>query len=255
MFATEQRLPPSEVEQHRTASAELGGISYGCSHVERQPRCILPFRAMTPHILADMLEDPFEILPVQGVLLQIRSAQNDSEDSLYAKMGPWGVSRRFWSVEEEHWEQRVGLLIGAAFVLSQAAVTQSTSLVRRLRRDTAIACIPESREAILSWKADTHEESGISKLLIVDAGANYFKHHHEWPEDWGSTKGSRAQQHTMAVLRKLGLGPGHITGNMHALVRSLDLGVEGLPAVADSIQSWRERVATEVRHLLSVNGI
>jgi hypothetical protein len=164
-------------------------------------------------------------------------------------MGPWGISRKYWSVEEEHWQERVGLLIGTAFVLSQAVMTQSVSLVLRLGRETRVAGIPESRDAILSWKAEAHEETGVSKLLIVDAGANYFKHHYEWPEDWDTTKGTRAQQRTIALLRRFELGPGDVGDNMHLLVRTLGLSVAGLPAMSDTIQSWRERVATEFRTL------
>jgi hypothetical protein len=154
--------------------------------------------AMIPRLLIDRLEDPFEMFPVQGVISQLAASLAHSEEALYANMGPWGVSRKYWNVEEEHWQERVGLLIGAAFVLSQAVMTQSVSIVLRLGRETKVAGIPESRDAILSWKAEAHEETGVSKLLIVDAAANSFKHHYEWPEDWDATKGTRAQQRTIA---------------------------------------------------------
>jgi hypothetical protein len=87
--------------------------------------------AVIPRFLIDRLEDPFEMFPVQGVLSQLAASLADSEGALYANIGPLGISRKYWNVEEEHWQERVGLLIGAALVLGQAVLTQSVSLVLR----------------------------------------------------------------------------------------------------------------------------
>src|SRR4051812_24629784 len=103
------------------------------------------------------------MFPVQGVLAQLAASLADSEEALYANTGPWGISLKYWSVEDTG-RNGFGLLIGAAFVLGQAVLTQSASLVPRVRREIRVAGIPNSRDAILSWKADMHKETGVSKL-------------------------------------------------------------------------------------------
>jgi hypothetical protein len=200
------------------------------------------------------LEDPFEIFPRQGVGETLARSVAASEEALYSNMGPWGVSRKYWTVEEEHHQAEVSLLVGASFVLGQLALTQSVAIVKRIRRGVHDATgIPEKRSSILSWNADIHSRTGLSELLIIDACANYFKHQHEWPSDWDVTDGAPFQQRTIAIVRRLGLSPGDVADNLHTALRSIDISTDRIGLMGDKIQAWRERVAERLRQLLSEN--
>lgn len=204
--------------------------------------------------LLSVLEDPFGIFPLQGVGETVARSVAASEDALYSNMGPWGVSRKYWTVEEEHHQAEISLLVGASFVLAQLALTQSVAIVQRIRRDVHnVTDIPEKRSAILSWNADIHSPTGLSELLIIDACANYFKHQHEWPSDWDVTDGTPFQQRTIVIVRRLGLLPGDVADNLYTLLRSIDISTGKIGLMGDKIQVWRERIAKRLRELLSEN--
>jgi hypothetical protein len=202
--------------------------------------------------LLSMLEDPFEIFPLQSVGETLARSVAVSEEALYSNMGPWGVSRKYWTVEEEHHQAEISLLVGAAFVLGQLALTQSVAIVQRIRRGIHDATgIPEQRASILTWHADIHSRTGFSELLIIDACANYFKHQHEWPADWDVTDGTPFQQRTIAIVRRLSLSPGDVADNLHTALQSINIRTDRIGLMGDKIQAWRERVAACLRQLLS----
>ena len=202
--------------------------------------------------LLSALEDPFEIFPLQSVGKTLAQSVAASEEALYSNMGPWGVSRKYWTVEEEHYQAEIGLLVGASFVLGQLALTQSVAIVQRIRRGVLdVTGIPEKNSSILSWHADIHSRTGLSELLIIDACANYFKHQHEWPSDWDVTDGTPFQQRTIALVRRLGLAPGDVADNLHMALRSINISTDGIRLMGDKIEAWRERIAEHLRQLLS----
>ena len=84
--------------------------------------------------LLSVLEDPFEIFPLQSIGDELARSVAVSKEALYSKMGPWGVSRKYWTVEEEHCQAEISLLVGASFVLGQLALTQSVAIIQRIRR-------------------------------------------------------------------------------------------------------------------------
>lgn len=200
------------------------------------------------------LEDPFEIFPLEHVGRTLARSVAASEKSLYSNMGPWGVSRKYWTVQEEHYQAEISLLVGASFVLAQLALTQSVAIVQRIRRcvHNPIA-IPGNKPSILSWEADVHSHTGLSELLIIDACANYFKHQHEWPSDWDVTDGTPFQQRTITIVRHLDLSPGDVADNLHFALRSIGISSDRIGLMGSKIQSWRERVAERLREILSEN--
>lgn len=225
---------------------------------ERRPHHIvehLPMRDRTKvGWLISILEDPFEIFPLQSVGKTLAQSVAASEEALYSNMGWWGVSRKYWTVEEEHHQAKISLLVGASFVLAQVALTQSVAIVQRIRQGIHNASgIPGEKSSILSWNADVHSYTGLSELLIIDACANYFKHQHEWPSDWDITDGTPFQQRTITIIRRLGLAPGDRADNLHTALQSLDISTDRIGLMGDKIQTWREHIAERLRELLSEN--
>lgn len=160
-----------------------------------------------PHIrfLLDRLEDPFEMFPLQSVSGQLGSLVSESGQRRYDRNGPYGVSDKFRSVEDDHDVAMGQLFIASAFVLGQAVITQAISIATRVREIAGDPpLLPHKKPAIMATVAPLHQESGLSKIAIVDAVANYFKHHYEWHDDWSGPDRAKG---TIALVVKLGLEP------------------------------------------------
>src|SRR5258708_5742366 len=69
----------------------------------------------------DRLEDPFEMFPMQSVARALGEAAKEQEERRFGRASPWGVSSAYYTVEDEHDIEVVEHLVGAAFVLGQAA--------------------------------------------------------------------------------------------------------------------------------------
>jgi len=190
--------------------------------------------------LLDRLEDPFMMFPVESVSDRLFEAVGETEMRKSERMGPWGVARKFWSVEEEHYHQEIGLLIGAIFVLGQAAVTQTVSILSELRRHPeAQSVIPEHKGSRLGTHAPTETRTKLSEIVLINAVGNYFKHVYEWPERWDivPTKGSQAE--TIEIVLQLGMTPGEMTDNLLLAASTLGLHSGDPRALAKSIQDWQ----------------
>src|ERR1044071_2265160 len=100
--------------------------------------------------LLDRLEDPFEMFPLQSVSGQLGSLVSESGQRRYDRNGPYGVSEKFRSVEDDHDIAMGELFIAPAFVLGQAAITQAISIVTRVREIAADpALLPHKKPAIM----------------------------------------------------------------------------------------------------------
>jgi hypothetical protein len=99
--------------------------------------------------------------------------------------------------------------------------------------------------------ASMHAVTGESKVVLIDAVANYFKHHHEWPTTW--TGASRHQQRTIDIVRKLGLSP-HYEDNVGVALREFGLAVNDLRPLATTVQAWREGLAEFIRTRLGAES-
>src|SRR6266496_178222 len=85
------------------------------------------------HALLSTIEDPFNMFPLQSVSQHLTELVDASDESTAGRAGWWGVSPKYRSVDHEHDIEVVRLLIGSAFVLGQAAITQTVSIATRLR--------------------------------------------------------------------------------------------------------------------------
>lgn len=203
--------------------------------------------------LLDRLEDPFAMFPIEGVADTLFSAVDDAEIQKSERMGFYGVARKFWSVEEEHYHEKIGLLIGATFVLGQAAITQTVSILNELRRHHQVqGVIPESKAGKLIAHAATEPKTKLSKIVIINAVSNYFKHVYEWPEQWSIVPTKGAQAETIGIVLQLGMKPGEITDNLLLAADSIGLCSSNPRALARSIQEWREGWAKILYHSFGV---
>lgn len=181
------------------------------------------------------------MFPVEGVSDTLFESADEAEMQKHERMGPWGVARKFWSSEEEYYHEKAGLLIGAMFVLGQAAITQTVSILNELRKHPqAQSVIPDSKAKKLETHAAVEARTNLTTIVIVNAVSNYFKHYYEWPKQWtaATTKGSQAE--TIDIVLKLGMAPGEMPDNLRLAADCLGLCRSNPRALATSIQEWRE---------------
>lgn len=172
----------------------------------------------------DRIEDPFETFSMQQVIRSLGKLAEESEQSRFDRAGPWGTpSPKYYGVEDEHNIEVVEHLIGVAFVLGQATITQAVSLIRRLHQDAgAPSWIPFNKDDIMSAASPVHVESGLGKVAIIDAVADYYKHRYEWTDqDWA---GPEIKNKTIRKAISRGLGPKGYH-NMEYALRQLDVGI------------------------------
>jgi hypothetical protein len=198
------------------------------------------------------LEDPFNVFPLESVSRQLTALIDESDERIAGRAGWWGVSPKYRSVEDEHDLEVVRLLVGSAFVLGQSVITQTVSIVTGLRSLVGDpSWLPLGRTSIMSTEAAIHAATGLSEIVLVDAVANYFKHHYEWPSNWVGA--SEAQRRTIDTVLKLGLVPAR-EDNLGVALQNLGMRADNMTRMGTAIQEWRERLAESLRRQLDNHG-
>jgi hypothetical protein len=103
----------------------------------------------------------------------------------------------------------------------------------------------------MSMEAIIHPATGLSRIALFDAVANYFKHHYEWPSNWSGPAG--AQQRTIDMVLKLGLVP-EGEDNLRVALQNLGMNINNMSLMGSEIQEWRERLAKGLRKQLHSHG-
>jgi hypothetical protein len=204
--------------------------------------------------LLDHLEDPFEMFPMQSVVRSLADVIHAAEKSRFERDDRWkSAAPKYYTVEDEHDISVVGLLIGSAFVLGQAAITQAVSIVTKIYDLAAKpACLPHGKTALMSAEAAKHNKTGLSEIVLIDAVANYFKHHYEWPDDWIGA--SPKQQPTIDLVLRLGLSPDG-NHNLDTAVRELGMSTRDMTPLPVLVQEWRERLAAYCRDQINKHDV
>jgi len=189
---------------------------------------------------------------MQSALSALAALTDQQDKRRFERAGPWGVSPKYYTVEDEHDIEVVELLVGSAFVLGQAAITQAVSIIKKIREKAGKPpCVPCEKRGIMELVAPVHNETGLSKITIIDAAANYSKHHYEWSDDWSGPPGSKP---TIDIVVKLGLGPKGYHNLEHAL-RELGMLPNNILPLAQLVGQWRAQLAAHIRKELSKRSL
>jgi hypothetical protein len=194
--------------------------------------------------LLDTLEDPFELFPMNSVVRSLAGLADESENNRIERMHPWrSASPKYYTVKDERDIEVVELLIGSAFVLGQAAIAQAISLVKKTHEDAGKPpWIPAERIEIMKTAAPVHAGTGLSKIVIINAAANYHKHRYEWADDWSGPPNSKT---TIDIVLKLGLGRNG-DHNLERALRVLEISPADMTPLSGIIGEWREKLAKEI---------
>jgi hypothetical protein len=194
--------------------------------------------------LLDNLEDPFELFPMNSVVRSLATLADESGQSRVDRMHPWSsASPKYYTVEDEHDIDVVELLIGAAFVLGQAAITQSVSLVKKIHENAGKPpWIPCEKIEIMKAAAPIEAVTGLSKIVIINAAANYHKHRYEWADDWSGPPNSKT---TIEIVLKLGLSRKG-DNNLERALRALEISPADMTPLSGIIGEWRENLTKQI---------
>lgn len=136
-------------------------------------------------------------------------------------------------------------LLGAAFVVCQTQITAVTSRALRLRArckyPSRFTAYDDTKVGVRSLGESLPAMPGISKVEMIWALANYFKHHEEWPSnDW--TKLDKQSRQTADVIQQAGLTP-NSTGNLRAAAAHLgNADFIRLEVFGDIVDAWAKKV-------------
>lgn len=194
--------------------------------------------------LIERLEDPFEMFPMQSVSRYLARTVIDVEERRVERSDPWGASSPYPTVEDEHDIEVAQLLIGSVFVLGQAAITQAVSLVKRMYQLAGSSSgIPTGKEDIMALESPIHVDSGLKKISLINAVANYFKHRHEWWDDWS---GPEASLPTIRAVSRIGLSPSD-QYNLETALLAFDIAPDNMVPLSQLVSEWREKLAANLR--------
>ena len=196
-------------------------------------------------ILYNELQDPFVIFPMQSAIFSLSEALSQVELSFVEQMGLCGVARKFWDVQTEILHEEKGIIIGNAFVLAQVVVAQTVVIFIRIRRHCKNCTLPGKKETVLQFESEIALHGSLSEVMVIESVANYFKHQHEWPEDWEEKAATPLQAKTLRSVKDIGMTPGDLTENMEIALRDLRIRND-LPSILHKVQSWRERLANRL---------
>jgi hypothetical protein len=136
-------------------------------------------------------------------------------------------------------------VIGAAFVATQAEITATVSHVMRLHARASAAghvlTASDGRKlGILRLGNSLRPGTPYSDVEVINAFANYFKHHDEWNIPWTTLTGLSKQ--TADTITAFGATEGS-TGNLRQGIRALGVADNcELVRLSEFIERWRQTI-------------
>jgi hypothetical protein len=149
-------------------------------------------------------------------------------------------------------------VIGAAFVASQADLTATISHVKRLHArantDGHVLTSSDGRKAgILRLGNALQPGLPYSDVEVINAFANYFKHHDEWNAPWTTLTGQSKE--TADTIMAFGATEGS-TGNLRQATRALGVtDSRDLVSLSGLIERWRQTIVQRYESELQRIGL
>lgn len=197
--------------------------------------------------LLQRLEDLLDQFPLSSVIRSHAELTEQAFDAWSERLRDLGhPGRSYWDHPAELMYEEAGVLLGATFVLIQAAITETVSIVKRIYELNGQTI---RKDAVMSLEAELNPKSGLSYVTIANGAANFYKHRFEWPEDWrGGT--SPQQEETINLLRTVGLSPekdlaDNLLSAVYAITGASDASPKDLSVLV--VEKWRGRLALCLR--------
>ena len=134
-------------------------------------------------------------------------------------------------------------LVGTAFVAIQTAITAVVSSVKRIHdqldRDKLTFPLQWGKENVLRLGSPLLGNTGYSRIQVIEALANYFKHHDEWPVTW--SKLNKRHRPTSLIIESIG-GKSGSTGNLRTGLEALGIDTDFLRILHVEVSAWQRAV-------------
>lgn len=150
-------------------------------------------------------------------------------------------------------------LLGTAFVICQTNITCVVSRIYGLhsffqkKEGRSLGALGNSRKALMKQCSDRLPESPYSYVEIIDAFANYFKHHDEWPRDWTYLSGH--QVNTRDIISACGAVSGS-TENLRLGAKALgNSQYDAVLLFAEKLEVWRAHLSRTYDDELRREGV
>ena len=151
----------------------------------------------------------------------------------------------------------VEALIGAGLVVAQAYINGIWSAWRSFVTclgGVVPAGLPRENEKtkFLCFENPVLHQTAIHRVQAVDAVANMFKHHSDWPVDWKSPT-PEASVKTRAICVALGIAS-NSTGRVRAGITTLGYSDFSLSKLSNDLEEWHKRVVSRARKVVEETG-
>jgi hypothetical protein len=149
-------------------------------------------------------------------------------------------------------------LLGAAFVVAQAHINGVVASMQRLAEHTLAnghpltSCSGQRRE-ILRIEPRPVGASPYTRVEVINAMANFFKHKDEWTVPWSHLK-KPEQKNTAKIVLAIG-GRESSTGNLRIALKALDIDPDRLTDLHAEIFAWGTSVLRAVQLELRTRGL
>lgn len=148
-------------------------------------------------------------------------------------------------------------LVGTAFVVAQAQITGVVSSVMRLHKKAMsdgvqVAGLKGERREILRLNSPLLTETTYSRIQVIDAFANYFKHHDEWKVPWANL--DNRSKATADIVAAAGATEGS-SGNLRTGLTALGIDYDLLDRLHEEIATWASDVVKTYRSELQAKGL
>ncbi|WP_172150829.1 hypothetical protein [Pseudomonas tumuqii] len=124
--------------------------------------------------LVQELEDELDQFPLSSVIRSHAELTEQALDAWSDRLRDIGhPGRKFWDQPAELMYDEAGVLLGAMFVLIQAAITETVSIVKRIYELNGQKI---NKNAVMSLEADLDSRSSLSYVAIANGAANFYTH-------------------------------------------------------------------------------
>ncbi len=146
-------------------------------------------------------------------------------------------------------ENQIGLIL----VLCQTYISNICKSVESFYNDykwvsnSPIAVIPHKKHELLKQYGEPCNKTGYTDVEVIDALANYYKHHEEW-----SSRDSKITMKTKTILKAIG---GNIdlnfywAKNLSKLISVLDVQIDSIKNLLRIVDRWKFSIRDAIPEL------
>lgn len=205
-------------------------------------------------------EEDWESLQLERLLEPIGQELTEAYDYVEALEPPEDAEEQ-WAFES-HIEQKcdeVEGLLSVAFVIAQSHITQVASRAIRVLEaaqyaGVSLQQVPQSKEGFLKTCSASVKDTGYTEVQVINAFANFFKHHEEWVGAWEKLENKQALNTAkviMAVGAKQGSSAPFRTG-----AEAVGNGTyKNVGAFVGIIREWRKQLASKLEAAAGSAGL